>query len=115
VGCGDDALIWLDETSAQAPAREGKSEAAVQHHLVKAQVASWTERHRCCDACGARQRSKGNSPVVFRTLYGDVSLASPRLHRCPCQGTDGPATMLPLRTLIPGQIAPERLYLEARW
>jgi len=95
---------------------EGKAVmAAVQHQLVKAQVASWTDRHRCCEACGARQRSKGNSPVVFRTLYGDVPLASPRLHRCPCQDKDSPATLLPLRALIPGQIAPERLYLEARW
>ncbi len=33
---------------------EGKAvTAAVQHQLVKAQVASWTERHRCCEACGA--------------------------------------------------------------
>jgi len=95
---------------------EGKAlTAAVQHQIVKAQVASWTDRHRCCEACGVRRRSKGSSPVVFRTLYGDVPLASPRLHRCLCQDADGPATLLPLRTLIPGQIAPERLYLEARW
>ena len=95
---------------------EGKAmTAAIQHQLVKAQVTSWAERHRCCEACGVHRRSKGNSPVVFRTLYGDVPLASPRLHRCPCQDADGPATLLPLRALIPGQIAPERLYLEARW
>ncbi len=95
---------------------EGKAlTAAVQRQVVKAQVASWTERHRCCEACGARRRSKGSSPVVFRTLYGDVQLASPRLHRCLCQDADGPASTLPLRALIPGQIAPERLYLEARW
>ena len=95
---------------------EGKAlTAAVQHRVVKAQIAAWAKRHRCCEACGARRRSKGSSPVVFRTLYGDVPLASPRLHRCPCQDEDGPATLLPLRTLIPGQIAPERLYLEARW
>src|SRR3954463_7095050 len=95
---------------------EGKAvTAAIQRHVVNAQVASWTERHRGCEACGVRRRSKGSSPVVFRTLYGDVPLASPRLHRCPCQDADGPATLLPLRTLIPGQIAPERLYLEARW
>ncbi len=95
---------------------EGKAlTVAVQRRIVKAQVTSWADRHRCCEACGTRQRSKGSSPVVFRTLYGDVPLASPRLHRCPCQSTDGPATLLPLRILIPGQIAPERLYLEARW
>jgi hypothetical protein len=37
-----------------------------------------------------------------------------RLHRCPCQRTDGPATVSPLRRLIPDRVAPERLYLEAR-
>src|SRR5208283_3233164 len=42
-------------------------------------------------------------------------ISSPRLHRCPCQGTGGPATISPLRDLIPNYIAPERLYLEARW
>ena len=95
---------------------EGKAlMAAIQRRVVQAQVGSWTERHRCCDTCGVRRRSKGSYPVVFRTLYGDVKLASPRLHRCPCQDTDGPSTVSPLRTLIPGQIAPERLYLEARW
>ena len=40
---------------------------------------------------------------------------SPRLHRCPCRGEGGPATASPLRDLIPGGVAPERLYLEARW
>src|SRR3954451_12286188 len=95
---------------------EGKAlTAAIQRHVVQAQVGLWTERHRCCDTCGVRRRSKGSYPVVFRTLYGDVKLASPRLHRCPCQDTEGPSTVSPLRTLIPGRIAPERLYLEARW
>ena len=52
---------------------------------------------------------------MFRTLYGDVELNSPRLHRCPCQAGDGPATTSPLCDLIPDHVAPERLYLEARW
>jgi len=95
---------------------EGKAlMAAVQQRVVDAQLASWAERHRCCAACGARRHSKGSYPVVFLTLYGDVRVASPRLHRCPCQGADGPATVSPLRNLIPDYVAPERLYLEARW
>jgi hypothetical protein len=95
---------------------EGKAlTAAVQQRLVGAQVASWAERHRCCEACGARQHSKGSYPVIFMTLYGDVHLDSPRLHRCPCRSADGPATVSPLRNLIPDHVAPERLYLEARW
>jgi hypothetical protein len=95
---------------------EGKTLlAAVQHRVVQAQAAAWTARHRHCGACSARRRSKGSYPVVFRTLYGDVALRSPRLHRCHCQGTEGPATVSPLRDLLPDHVAPERLYLEARW
>ena len=34
---------------------EGKAlMAAVQRQVVDVQVASWTERHRCCAACGER-------------------------------------------------------------
>jgi hypothetical protein len=89
--------------------------AAVQQRTVDAQVACWMERHRCCEACGLLRRSKGNRGVVFLTLYGDVAITSPRLHRCPCQNAQGPATVSPLSALIPDYVAPERLYLEARW
>src|SRR5271167_868040 len=95
---------------------EGKAlTAAIQQHVVDAQVATWAERRRRCEACGARRHSKGRHPVIFMTLYGDVGISSPRLHRCPCQGTGGPATISPLRDLMPDHVAPERLYLEARW
>jgi hypothetical protein len=95
---------------------EGKAlMAAVQQQVVDTQAVSWVERQRCCEACGARRHSKGSYPVIFMTLYGDVKLSSARLHRCPCQGADGPATVSPLRALIPDYVAPERLYLEARW
>ena len=89
--------------------------AAIQRRVVQAQSRIWNERHRCCEACGARRQSKGSYPILLCTLYGDVPLASPRLHRCPCQDADGPATVSPLRDLLPGHVAPERLYLEARW
>jgi hypothetical protein len=89
--------------------------AAVQQQVVGAQAASWAERHRCCPACGTRRYSKGRYPSVFMTLYGDVQISSPRLHRCSCQRDDGPATVSPLRELMSDHVAPERLYLEARW
>lgn len=95
---------------------EGKAMlAAVQLPLVKAQVAAWVEPHRSCSICGTHRRSKGNYPLLFRTLYGDVPLQSPRLHRCPCQAGIAPATSSPLRELLPDHVAPERLYLESRW
>ena len=89
--------------------------AVVQNRTVSAQADDWSRRHRCCEACGARRHSKGSYPVTFMTLYGDVQLSSPRLNRCPCQTADGPATVSPLRDLLPDHVAPERLYLAARW
>ena len=89
--------------------------AAIQTKTVTAQVSAWSERHRGCEVCGERRRVKGSYQIQFHTLYGDVELRSPRLHRCPCQGAEGPATVSPLRDLLPGHVAPERLYLEARW
>ena len=94
---------------------EGKAPlTAVQHRTIVAQVAAWTDRHRSCEACGARCRIKGYYPIAFHTLYGDIDINSPRLYRCACKDT-GPASVSPLRELIPSHIAPERLYLEARW
>jgi hypothetical protein len=84
---------------------------AAQQQIVGAQAAAWSARHRRCECCGQQRRSKGSYPIVFRTLYGDVHLPSPRLHRCNCQGDAGPATVSPLTILLPGHIAPERLYL----
>lgn len=89
--------------------------AAVQRRIVETQVDAWACRHQCCNACGARRRRKGSYPMLFRTLYGDVPLASPRLYRCACQDGAGPATASPLRDIMRGHVAPERLYLEARW
>ncbi len=96
---------------------EGKAMlAGAQRRMVNAQAAAWSLRHRNCEACGGRQRSKGSYSVTFMTLYGDVQLSSPRLYRCACHNSDGAGTVSPLRGLIPDHhIAPERLYLEARW
>jgi hypothetical protein len=75
--------------------------AAIQERLVEAQAAEWLERHRCCAACGRRRRGKGSYPIMFRTLFGDIPLASPRLCRCRCQNDEGPATVSPLTDLLP--------------
>jgi hypothetical protein len=119
---GDAAEVAIFEKQTERPEDLGLSIAegkalmsAVQQRVVDTQVVSWSERQRCCEACGTRRHSKGSHPVIFMTLYGDVKLSSPRRHRCPCQGADGPATVSPLRALIPDYVAPERLYLEARW
>src|SRR3954471_1375268 len=54
----EDLGLWLAEGKALT--------AAIQKRVVEAQVASWTERHRCCEACGVRRRSNGSYPVDQR-------------------------------------------------
>ena len=49
----------------------------LQHAVVEAQAAAYVNRHRRCSAC--RLRGKGQYPIVFRTAFGHVPLASPRL------------------------------------
>jgi hypothetical protein len=95
---------------------EGKALlAAVQHKIMLAQAATWSERHRDCEDCGRRRRIKGSYPVIYHTLFGDIELSNQRLHACPCRGTKGPSTVSPLSDLLREKVAPERLYLEARW
>lgn len=95
---------------------EGKALlAATQRRIVAFQAANHVERHRHCAACGRRLRSKGSYPTLFRSLFGDIRLASPRFHRCGCGDRVGPGTMSPLNELLSDHTAPERLYLETRW
>jgi hypothetical protein len=92
--------------------------AAAQQRVVERQTAAWLEQRRQCACCGRRLRSKDSYPIVFRTLFGNVGLASPRFRRCRCIAAGagaGAGSMTPLRELIVDHMAPERLYLETRW
>ena len=94
---------------------EGKTLlAAAQRRMVERQTAAWLDPRDHCASCGKRLRSKGSYPMVFRTLFGDVRLSSPRFRRCRCTAA-GAATVSPLRELIVDHVAPERLYLATRW
>ena len=94
---GDAAEVAVFEKQTERPEdlglsiAEGKAlMAAVQQQLVNAQAASWAERHRCCEACGARRHSKGSYPVIFMTLYGDVKLCQPTPTSLPMPGRRRP-------------------------
>src|SRR5688572_15631323 len=86
----------------------------LQHAVVEAQAAAYVNRHRRCSACGRCLRGKGQYPIVFRTAFGHVPLASPRFYRCRCQPADT-GTFSPLAELFTEHTAPELLYLESRW
>jgi hypothetical protein len=95
---------------------EGKAVlAALQRRTVELQAAAWIDRQRHCSDCGKQLRIKGSYPIVFRSLFGDIRLASPRFHRCRCRNQAGPTTVSSLKDLFSDHMAPERLYLETRW
>src|SRR4051812_41262533 len=116
----DTELLLLDKTDDRLEAlglslAEAKTLlAGVQQRVVTAQAASFAARHRDCPVCGRQLRSKGPSPIVFRTAFGTVPLSSPRFHQCGCQPAER-KTFSPLTALFTEHTAPELLYLETRW
>ena len=66
-----------------------------------------------CKECSAPFHSKGKTTIRFRTPFGDVPIASPRLHRCACD-TASTRTFSPLTGLFREHVAPEMLYLETK-
>ncbi len=75
---------------------------------------AFVNRHRCCPACGRQLCRKAKYPIVFRTVFGNVTLSSPRFYRCGCHPADS-QTFSPLTELFTEHTAPELLYLETRW
>lgn len=104
----------LDKTSRSAEdlglsLLEGKALLAkLQQHMVETQVDLWLRDKGMLDGC--RLRRKGSYPITFHTLFGDVRLKSPRFYLPVTRDTSVPATISPLRQLIPNSIAPERLF-----
>ena len=94
---------------------EGKNLLArLQERIVGAQAGAFAAERRHCGECDAPLRSKGSTTIRFRTPFGDVPVASPRLHRCSCD-TATTRTFSPLGELFHEHVAPEMLYLETKW
>lgn len=100
----------------------------VQRVVVTAQAGAYAAARRRCPDCGAARRRKGQHRTQFRTLFGTVPLIGPRFFHCRCRAEPGrrgtneqtpagrpAATFSPLADLLPEHVAPERLYLEAKW
>ncbi|MGF7213512.1 hypothetical protein GGE65_008156 [Skermanella aerolata] len=107
---GDDGTVFTDSEILHLEKSDHQLEAVglsigesktlqrcLQQHVVTAQVATFVDRHRCCPACGRHLCSKGKYPIVFRTVFGNVTLSSP------------------LTELLTEHTAPKLLYLETRW
>jgi hypothetical protein len=86
----------------------------LQQHLLEQQAAAFVRSRACCQACGEALRTKGHHTLTFRTLFGTITLKSPRLRHCQCF-SHKPASFSPLVELVSECIAPELLFMEAKW
>ncbi|MEP7309323.1 MAG: ISKra4 family transposase, partial [Acidobacteriota bacterium] len=86
----------------------------LQDFVVARQAAEDLQQRRRCSSCGAPHTSKGGGAMIVKTVFGAVTVANPRWHRCPCQRT-GPKTFRPAAAWLVGQTSPELLYLATKW
>jgi hypothetical protein len=86
----------------------------LQQHLVERQAAAFVATRAHCQACGTLLSTKGHHALTFRTLFGTISLTSPRLCHCPCTPHET-ATFSPLTALLPEHTAPKLLFMETKW
>jgi hypothetical protein len=57
----------------------------MQQTIVTAQVGEYLARFASCPHCGRPRTHKGKRAIIYRTVFGKLNLASPRLYDCPCQ------------------------------
>ena len=97
---------------------EGRSLLAeVQAELISKQVEGWLPSQTHCLRCGAALSHKDNRSTVLRTVYGKVTVKSPRLWSCACQRTSrAPRHVVhPLSKALANRVTPELEYLQAEW
>jgi hypothetical protein len=88
--------------------------AAVQKIVVEHQTGEYLECQRKCRYCGRAHAPKGNHKLNLQTVFGNISVDSPRWSYCPCQPRET-KSFSPLSELLTEHVTPERLYLEAKW
>ncbi|MGB8416914.1 hypothetical protein [Paraburkholderia sp.] len=97
---------------------EGQSLLAkVQTGLISKQVKQWLSGQTHCQSCGAALKHKDSRSTVLRAVYGKVTVKSPRLWSCACQGAaQTPQRVVhPLSKTLPRRVTPELEYLQAKW
>ncbi len=95
--------------------KESKDIAAgIQQSLVTHQITDYLIHHRACPCCGKSRWMKGYHSLVYRTLFGKLSVKSPRLYECACRAKTQ-TSFSPIAEILTEHIAPELQYLESKW
>jgi hypothetical protein len=87
---------------------------ALQQRLVEQQTGAFVAAQAQCDHCGKLLGIKAYHTRTFRTLFGTVTLTSPRLYHGRCQRRKT-TTFRPLNALLTDSVAPALLFMETKW
>src|SRR5713226_5318263 len=85
-----------------------------QRHLLRQQVDAFLDTCSDCPDCGTPLKLKARASRSFRTLFGTFKFYSPRLDHCDCTRRKT-SSFRPLSALLTESVAPELLYMEAKW
>ena len=86
----------------------------VQSELAQQQVEKHIREHRICKDCSKYQQTKDHHKLVYRTLFGKLTLKSPRLYACLCTKKDK-KSISPLASVLSERISPELQFLQTKW
>ena len=82
--------------------------------MVDAQAVEAMARMSVCPECGSRLTVKGHHRLVYRSVFGRLSIDSPRLYQCRCSGS-GRRSTSPLASCLRERTSPELQYLQAKF
>src|SRR5947208_3769062 len=88
--------------------------AGVQQAMTESQVEEYVEQQRQCPHCQQTLPYKGHHQIGVRTLFGKLTLESPRLYTCSCHPHQK-RSWSPVAALFPERTTPELLCQEVRW
>lgn len=71
----------------------------LQRSMIDAQAAEAIARLSVCQNCGSRLARKGHHRLVYRSVFGRLSIDSPRLYQYRCSGT-GHRSVSPLASCL---------------
>jgi hypothetical protein len=86
----------------------------LQRHLLQQQLTAFLDTHATCPDCGTPFTLKAHGSRSLRTLFGTFQFHSPRFEHCDCKQRET-ASFRPLSILLTEPVAPELLYMEAKW
>ncbi len=86
----------------------------LQTKIITNQALKYIDSKRKCTYCNKNQIINRYHSIQYRTLFGIVTLTSPRLHHCQCHDSET-KTFSPLSDWLANKNSAELQYIETKW